>query len=55
MTRNYEIRWKKSAAKEIRRIEKNDRKRILEAVGELTENPFPRGVKKIVNMENTYR
>lgn len=55
MTRNYEIRWKKSAIKEIRRIEKNDRERILEAVGELTEDPFHRGVKKIVNMESTYR
>ena len=55
MTRNYEIRWKKSAIKEIRRIEKNDRERILEAVGELTEDPFHLGVKKIVNMERIYR
>ena len=55
MKRNYEIRWKKSVIKEIRRIEKNDRKRILAAVGELTEDPFHRGVKKIVNMESTYR
>ena len=28
---------------------------IFEAVGELTENPFHRGVKKIVDMESTYR
>ena len=55
MTGKYEIRWKKSAAEEIRRIEKKDRRRILEAVGELTEDPLHGGVKKIVNMENAYR
>ena len=49
MTGKYEIRWKKSAAEEILRIEKKDRKRILEAVGELTEDPLHGGVKLIDN------
>ena len=44
-----------SATKEIQKIQKNDRKNILEAIEALTENPFHRGVKKIVNMESTYR
>ena len=51
----YKIRWNMSATKEIQKIQKNDRKKILEAIEALTENPFHRGVRKVVNMENAYR
>lgn len=51
----YEIRWKRSAVKELRALPKEAVARILEAVGGLSSNPHPPGSRKLVGAERTYR
>lgn len=48
---NYRIVIKKSAAKEIERIEKKDRIRIIERIRSLAEDPHPVGSKKLSGQE----
>ncbi|MFU8848759.1 MAG: type II toxin-antitoxin system RelE family toxin [Opitutales bacterium] len=47
----YRIVIKKSAAKEIERIEKRDRIRIIEKIRSLAEDPHPVGSKKLSGQE----
>jgi mRNA interferase RelE/StbE len=51
----YRIEWKASALREIKRIDRQDVPRIVAAVGALSANPFPAGVRKLQGTENTYR
>lgn len=48
---SYRIVIKKSAAKEIERIAKNDRIRIIEKIKSLSLNPHPTGSKKLSGQE----
>lgn len=48
---SYRIVIKKSAAKEIERIEKKDRIRIIEKIRSLAEDPHPVGSKKLSGQE----
>lgn len=48
---SYKIVIKKSAAKEIERIAKNDRIRIIEKIKSLAQNPHPTGSKKLSGQE----
>lgn len=52
---SYNIEWKKSAIRELRDLPKEIVPRIVNAVGELSSNPFPDGVKKLIGAEHTYR
>ena len=52
---SYRIEWKRSAIKELKYLPKEVVVRIVRVVGQLTENPFPAGVKKLVGSERTYR
>ncbi len=52
---SYEIRWKRSAAKELRQLPKDAVSRILKAVTALSGEPFPPGVRKLTGAEHTYR
>jgi mRNA interferase RelE/StbE len=45
----YKIEIDKRAEKELSRIEKNDRVRILDTILNLSSNPRPSGYKKLVN------
>jgi mRNA interferase RelE/StbE len=51
---SYRIVIKKSAAKEIERIEKKDRIRIVEKIRSLASDPHPAGSKKLSG-QNKYR
>jgi mRNA interferase RelE/StbE len=51
----YQIKWTNSAKKELRKLDKNIIPRLISAVEELAKNPYPQGVKKLVNSENNYR
>jgi mRNA interferase RelE/StbE len=51
----YRIEWKASALRELKRIDRQDVPRIVAAVGTLSDNPFPTGVRKLQGTENTYR
>ena len=52
---SYKIEWKRSAAKELKRLPPEIIKRILTAVEALAEEPFPAGVKKLIGSHHTYR
>ncbi|HXD29721.1 MAG TPA: type II toxin-antitoxin system RelE/ParE family toxin [Pyrinomonadaceae bacterium] len=52
---SYRIEWKHSAIKELKKLPKEVVARIVRAVEQLTENPFPAGVRKLVASEHTYR
>ena len=51
----YKITLKASAQKELERIQKAMRIKIIEAISHLAENPRPSGCKKLVNFDNHYR
>ena len=48
---NYRIVIKKSAAKEIERIQEKDRTRIVEKIRSLSGDPHPPGSKKLSRQE----
>ena len=52
---SYKIEWKRSAVKELRDFPRNAVERILKAVEQLSENPYPVGVRRLVGSEHTYR
>jgi mRNA interferase RelE/StbE len=51
----YKVEWKRSAVKELRNFPRNAVERILKTVAQLSENPYPIGVRKLVGSEHTYR
>jgi mRNA interferase RelE/StbE len=51
----YNIEWKHSATKELRQLPGQVISRVLRAVEELRNNPFPSGVRKLAGAEHTYR
>jgi mRNA interferase RelE/StbE len=52
---SYTIEWKRSAVKELRVLPKDAVEKILKAVEQLSVNPYPVGVRKLVGAEHTYR
>ena len=52
---SYEIRWKKSAEQDLRRIGSQQIPRIIKAVESLVDNPFPPRHRKIKSSERDYR
>ncbi|PHQ92766.1 MAG: type II toxin-antitoxin system mRNA interferase toxin, RelE/StbE family [Sulfurimonas sp.] len=51
----YNIEWKTSAKKELRKIEKKQIKKIIEAVESLASNPHPPNHKKILGTDYNFR
>jgi mRNA interferase RelE/StbE len=52
----YRLLLKASAAKEIERVgSKSDRRRIIEKIGGLAENPRVHGAEKLAGYEDRYR
>jgi len=52
---SFQIEWKRSALKELQKLPRQTIPRIVSAVGDLSENPFPPGIRKLVGSEHTYR
>ncbi len=52
---SYELRWKRSAVKELKKIHRSKIPQILAAVEALTTNRLPPGAKKLSGSEITYR
>lgn len=52
---SYQIEWKRSATKELKKLPKSIVLRILKAVEQLSTNPHPADVRKLVGTEHTYR
>ena len=51
----YRIEWKKSAIRELKRLDYLIIPRIIEAVEALSSQPFPSGVVKLQGSQHTYR
>lgn len=52
---SFEIEFKGSAEKDLRRIESSSIPEILKRIETLTENPFPRQSQKLKGTQATYR
>ena len=52
---SYKIEWKNSAYKELQKLPHPIITRVVAAVSELSNEPFPHGVKKLVGSEFSYR
>lgn len=51
----YELRWKESAKKELKNLDKPMIKRVLESVTQLAANPRPVACKKLRGADDLYR
>ena len=49
------IEWKKSTKKDLRKLPPAMVGRIIDAVGELADDPFPHGVEKLAGSNHAYR
>jgi mRNA interferase RelE/StbE len=52
---SFDIQWRSSTRKDLRNLPKQEVERILAAVGQLAEEPFPHGSQKLTNSERTFR
>ena len=52
---SYQIEWRNSTKKDLRKIGSIDRLRIIAAVESLAANPFPQGCTKLSGSEQSYR
>lgn len=51
----YRVELTKSAAKEIKKLQRDDQKRVVKALGDLRSTPRPRGVEKLKENPSFYR
>ena len=51
----YKIEWRRSAIKELEKLPRPIISKIVSAVDNLSSNPYPEGVRKLVGSENSYR
>ncbi|MDJ0636880.1 MAG: type II toxin-antitoxin system RelE/ParE family toxin [Xenococcaceae cyanobacterium MO_188.B29] len=52
---SYKIEWKQSAKKELKKLDKQVISRILQAVENLADNPYPSNSKKLIGSDAVYR
>lgn len=52
---SYKIEWKNSAYKELQKLPRPMIVKVVAAVSDLANDPFPHGVKKLVGSEYSYR
>ena len=51
----YNLKWKRSATKELKKLSEQDRKKIIKVVENLGKDPFLGNFRKMVNSKNSYR
>lgn len=52
---SYKVQWKQSAKKELKKLDRQTIRRILQAVEKLANNPYVPGCKKLVGSKSIYR
>ncbi len=52
---SYSVRFKCSAEKDLRRIDRSRVRSIIAAIERLEENPRPEGCRKLVGSDSSYR
>lgn len=51
----FEIEWKGSSERDLKKIDRRHIPKIIEAALSLSENPFPPQSRKLVNTDTNYR
>ena len=51
----YNITFKRSTVKELKKIPQNEQIKILKAINSLSENPHPNGHKKLIGGDIAFR
>jgi mRNA interferase RelE/StbE len=52
---SFEIRWRSTTKKDLRRIPRDDVSRIIAEVAKLADEPLPHGSEKLAGSDHTYR
>jgi mRNA interferase RelE/StbE len=52
---SFEIQWRTFTKKDLRNVPKQDVARILAAVEQLADEPFPHGSQKLTGSQHTFR
>ena len=52
---SFKIEWKTSAGKELRKLDRDIILKILDIVGQLIDDPYPGGCRKLKGSQQTYR
>ncbi|MCB2262712.1 MAG: type II toxin-antitoxin system RelE/ParE family toxin [Candidatus Thiosymbion ectosymbiont of Robbea hypermnestra] len=52
---SYSIEWKHSAKKELRKLPDYMIRKVILSIDGLSKNPIPKGSRKILGTEHTYR
>jgi mRNA-degrading endonuclease RelE of RelBE toxin-antitoxin system len=52
---SYQVEWKSSAYKELQKLPRPAIAKVVAAVVDLSNDPYPYGVKKLVGSERSYR
>ena len=52
---SYEIEITRSAERQLKRLPPDDQQRILAAILPLSDNPFPRGSRKLSGYDDVFR
>lgn len=52
---SYSIEVSRSAEKQLTRLTKDDRQRVVEAIVSLPEDPHPRGARKLSGYDDVFR
>ena len=51
----YKVEWKRSALRELKRLDRQVVSRVVAAVESLASDPYPPGVRKLQGAEHTFR
>jgi len=52
---SYSISWKKSAKKELKKLDKKEISKILNEIAKLSKNPYPTNHKKLLGTDYIFR
>ena len=52
---SFRIKWKSSAKKELKKIDRTEISKILSEIEKLSQEPYPSNHKKILGTEHIYR
>ena len=52
---SYELRWKRSALKELQKLPKHTISKLVALAESLVDEPHPAGCRKLAGTEHTYR
>jgi len=51
----YKIEISRTAEKQLKKLSKDDQKRVVAAILDLAEDPLPKGARKLAGYEDVYR